>query len=121
MEMNENVKESLQFLSLVSIMYQGCETMDSYCAEFTTLSAQSFLSNRAPQISVQVLKQPITSCTRACRNDSNKRPASFKRPSQISVKVNLRKFNKHHVRSFTLDGISWNKNISSWFQQREES
>ena len=32
-KMNGNVKESLQFLLLMSIMYQGCEVMESYCVK----------------------------------------------------------------------------------------
>ena len=36
-KMNGNVKESSQFLLLISVMYQGYEMMNSYCVNFIML------------------------------------------------------------------------------------
>ena len=43
--MNGKVKEYLQFLLLMSIMYQGCETMESYCVKFTILYTRAHEAN----------------------------------------------------------------------------
>ena len=43
-KMNGNVKESLQFLLLMSIMYQGFEKMESYCVKLIILYTRGELS-----------------------------------------------------------------------------
>ena len=43
-KMNGNVKESLQFLLLMSIMYQGFEKMKSYCVKLIILYTRGELS-----------------------------------------------------------------------------
>ena len=43
-KMNENVKESLQFLLLTSIVYQECEIIESYCVKLIILYTRGELS-----------------------------------------------------------------------------